>query len=124
MRASRNTPAWVGSPCTTKLAPEASSLREDLKLVLTSSQVCWRDYFAPQDSLCFSHTDPRLLLEAEATPGPPGDFVQRSAIYDNVFAARKIAKFRLNFLRMHFQFLMAPDTQGGFDWFRLSLARA
>ena len=44
-----------------------------------------------------------------------------SARFGDFVAVRKLRKFRNNLLRMHFQFLMAVDKQGGYDFHRFAL---
>ena len=108
------------SPCLS-LDPSDQQLRPALERLFEMPNICWRDYFAPQDGLCFPRMSPIDQFNLAQRGAVLANFSNRSAIYGRIYAARKLRKFRSNFLRMHFQFLMAVDVQGGFDWFRLSL---
>lgn len=103
------------------LDPDEAHLRPAITALYERDGICWRDYFAPQDALCFPRVRP--LRDYGISPKRPhkGDVSIRTAVFGNVYNARIIRKFRWNFLRMHFQFIMAADVQGGYDWIRFTL---
>ena len=112
----------VGSnlPCIA-LEPTAHDLRDNIASLYQTKQTTWREYFAPQDSLCFPHSNPLKDFRI-SLPGPhQADVKIRSAVFDEFVSRRKIRKFRWNALRMHFQFMMAADKQGAYDWHRFLL---
>lgn len=103
------------------LDPKATRLHQAITALYERDGVCWRDYFAPQDIMCFRNIQP--IRDYRLSPVRPlkGDISTRTAIFDEVFSPRKIQKFRWNLLRMHFQIIMAADNQGGYDWIRHTL---
>lgn len=101
--------------------PNEDDLRPAVDALLHCDNVCWRDFYAPQDSLSFPRIDPVEDFCLPAAQPITADFKVRSAVYDKIVARRKIRKFRWNIMRMHFQFIMAVDFQGGFDYHRIAL---
>lgn len=109
----------VGSllPCVA-LDPKEPALRPAIDRILSAHEATWIDVYAPQDVFNFPQIQPRRDLGLPASQTPDTGFQVRSAIYDQIVSPRKLRKFRWNFLRMHFQFLMANDMPGGFDFIR------
>ena len=103
------------------LDPQESRLRPVVTSLLQHEEACWRDYYAPQDTLSFPQVHPIRDFHLPIEGPPKADFKVRSAIFGKIVAPRKIRKFRWNLLRMHFQFIMAADVQGGYDWIRFAL---
>ncbi len=109
----------IGSllPCVA-LDPSENTARPALSKILATADATWIDVYAPQDAFNFPETQPgRDFALKDAVPFK-ARFQVRPAIFDQIVAPRKIRKFRWNLLRMHFQFLMANDRAGGFDYFR------
>ena len=86
-----------------------------------SGRICWREYFAPQDSLCFSRLNMKRDFGLTVAADEKADVKVLSARFGDFVAVRKLRKFRNNLLRTHFQFLMAVDKQGGYDFHRFAL---
>lgn len=103
------------------LSPDDQVFRPPAEALHHSDQICWREYFAPQDSLCFSKLS--MVKDFDLNVSAPNKTRVRmlSARFGEVVAPRKIRKFRNNLLRMHFHFLMAVDQQGRYDFHRLTL---
>ncbi|MGB0411609.1 MAG: hypothetical protein ACPGFA_08490 [Pikeienuella sp.] len=93
-------------------------LRPAVAALLNQKNACWRDYYAPQDTLSFPGIHPVRDFDLAIKGAPKADFKVKSAVFGEIVAPRKIRKFRWNLLRMHFHFIMAADVQGGYDWIR------
>lgn len=103
------------------LSPEGMVFRRPAEALHHCDRICWREYFAPQDHLCFSRLNMKRDFDLNV-PAPARTNVRMlSARLGEVVAPRKIRKFGANLLRMHFQFLMAVDVQGGYDFHRFTL---
>lgn len=96
-------------------------LRAAITSLYETEAAVWRDYYAPQDSLSFSQVEPIRDFHLATEMPPKADVKIRSAVYDAFVSKRKIRKFRWNVFRMHFQFMMAADTQTAYDWHRFLL---
>ncbi len=103
---------------TIALDPKEHSLRRAVERVLAAPNATWIDVYAPQDVFNFPQIQPRRDFGLPEPSAPDSGFLVRPAIYDQIVSPRKLRKFRWNFLRMHFQFLMANDAPGGFDFIR------
>lgn len=103
------------------LSPQDKIFRTPAEALHHSNRICWREYFAPQDSLCFSRLNMKRDYGLNVPPAGKTNVRVLSARFGETIAPRKIRKFRNNLLRMHFQFLMAVDVQGGYDFHRYTL---
>ena len=91
--------------------------REHCLKLLENEQTNWIDFFAPQDP--FSVPYIRLDKDYDLDLGEPlpASYDVRSAVFGEVFSAKKLNQFKYNPLRMHFQYLTANDVAGKFDFF-------
>ncbi|MEP3631341.1 MAG: hypothetical protein ABJN04_15220 [Hyphomicrobiales bacterium] len=85
--------------------------------LLEDNDANWIEYFAPQDPFSVPH----IRLDQDygfdlSTPLPAG-YQVRSAVFGEVFSAKKLDQFKYNPLRMHFQYLTANDVAGSYDFF-------
>ena len=103
------------------LSPQDHIFRPPAEALHHSGRICWREYFAPQDSLCFSRLNMKRDFGLTVAADEKVDVKVLSARFGDFVAVRKLRKFRNNLLRMHFQFLMAVDKQGGYDFHRFAL---
>lgn len=103
------------------LSPEDKVFRPPAEALYRSDRICWREYFAPQDSLCFSRLSMVRDFELDAPRPGKADIKMLSARFGETMAPRKAHKFRYNLLRLHFHFLMAVDRQGRYDFHRFAL---
>ena len=103
------------------LSPQDHIFRPPAEALHHSGRICWREYFAPQDSLCFSRLNMKRDFGLTVAADEKADVKVLSARFGDFVAVRKLRKFRNNLLRMHFQFLMAVDKQGGYDFHRFAL---
>lgn len=100
--------------------PNAVSLRQDLRAVALSPKIRWIDVTAPIDGSCIPLTDPVI---ASGVSRPPGAFVQPkliSARFVRLFTPKGYKQVRFNFLRAHFQYIMAAEIAGSYDYFQIT----
>ncbi|MEO1495042.1 MAG: hypothetical protein AAFV19_23100 [Pseudomonadota bacterium] len=100
------------------LSPDEQPTRTALDQILTDDKTTWMDVYAPQDAFNFPQTQPLRDFGLPRSGAQPMGFEVRPAVFGEIVSPRKIRKFRWNFLRMHFQFLMANDKAGAFDYIR------
>ncbi|MGQ0484028.1 MAG: hypothetical protein ACT4SY_01550 [Hyphomicrobiales bacterium] len=100
--------------------PNAGSLRRDLRAVALSPKIGWIDVTAPIDSSCIPLTDPVIASGADR---PPGAIVQPkliSARFVRLFTPAGYKHVRFNFMRAHFQYIMAAEIAGSYDYFLIT----
>lgn len=98
--------------------PEASRFRDELQRLVASERLCWVDYGAPPDGCCFPLVDP------SAAPGVQGAQAQRPKLanprFAQLFGPGSYAAVRADKFRCHFQYLMAGEVAGGYDYFTIT----
>jgi hypothetical protein len=98
----------------------AYRLRETIARLATDPTVLWVEYQAPQDFLNAFRFDPvrdlRLDLGARTRTGP----VIRSPRFKEILLPRTYRRRRWNLFRMHFQFLMANEIPGEYDYLMIT----
>lgn len=96
--------------------PRAQKCRDDIARVVTSDAVLWVEYQAPQDLLNSSGFNPLrdlpLGLGSEACRNP----VIRSARFRDITTEKTYRVMVRSPFRMHFQFLMANERPGEYDY--------
>jgi len=104
------------------LQPRATRLRAEIARLVTSRRIVWTDYAAPQDWMNFPGFNPvhdlDLKLGAADRIANP---VLRSPRFRDIIEPATYARVRFRPFRMHFQFLMANDLRGDYDFFDLTL---
>ena len=93
----------------------AEKLRGHVARLATEPAVLWVEYQAPQDVLCAFGFDPVRDLGLRLT-GERHNPTIRSAKFKEIISPSSYRKIRWNFFRMHFQFLMANDIPGEYDY--------
>ena len=102
--------------------PEANArqFREDLLAIAISDRIDWVDVTSAIDGSCIALSDPLALSDVER---PPGVRVQPkivSARFNTTFTPETHAAIRRDFLRTHFQYLMATELPGDYDYFLIT----
>ncbi|WP_232632020.1 alpha/beta hydrolase [Methylobacterium sp. Leaf118] len=104
------------------LQPRARRLRAEIASLVTCRRIVWVDYGAPQDWMNFPGFNPIRELDL---PLPPGAVVTnptiRSARFRDIISPETYTRVRFRPFRMHFQFLMANDRPGDYDFFDMTL---
>jgi hypothetical protein len=96
--------------------PAARQYRADLLAVATSPKVKWIDVTSAIDGSCIPLTDP---LATSGVARPPGAALQPklvSARFNAMFSPEAYALIRRDYLRVHFQYLMASEMPGDYDY--------
>lgn len=100
--------------------PQARQFRDDLLALSASANVEWLDVTSAVDGSCLALTDP---LAASGVARPPGARVQPKLVssrFNRLFSPGGYKSIRRNFLRAHFQYLMAAELPGDYDYFLIT----
>ncbi len=100
--------------------PTSHQFREDLLAISISPQVDWIDVTSAIDGACIALSD---MLEMSGIARPGGARHQPklvSARFNKLFSPETYAAIRRDFLRAHFQYLMAAELPGDYDYFLIT----
>ncbi|WP_342153611.1 alpha/beta hydrolase [Methylorubrum sp. SB2] len=104
------------------LQPRARRLRAEIAGLVTSRNLVWVDYGAPQDWMNFPGFNPSAELDLGLPPGAVvANPIIRSARFREIISPETYKRVRFRPFRMHFQFLMANDLPGEYDFFDMTL---
>ncbi|TNC09249.1 alpha/beta hydrolase [Methylobacterium terricola] len=109
----------AGLPLVT-INPRARRVRDDVMRLVTSGRLVWADYQAPQDWMNFPGFNPARDL-GESPAGPVRNPLIRSTKFREIIDPAVYRRISFRPFRMHFQFLMANDLPGEYDFFALTL---
>ena len=98
--------------------PRAQRLRRDLAFLSARDELTWVDVTAPGDGCAFALCDP-VAVTGVAPLDQKGPLVI-SAAFSQTLSPQKWAALRWRFFRLHFQYLCAFDTPGGYDYFQIT----
>lgn len=133
-RALREDPQLLGRPSALSLLtlgecipllsyqPEAVAFRRELAVLRAAVQLDWIDVTAPPDGCCFALVDPTEVVEdgraeeARTVAGPK----RVSPRFAQCFPPERYQMVRRDKYRCHFQYLMAVEVPGTYDFFALS----
>lgn len=100
--------------------PKARRFRDELARVAHAPDIDWVDFTAPTDGACFALVDPvaatGIARQAGVEPKPK----LLSARYVTLFTPQTYARMKLNWYRHHFQYLMAGEKVGDYDYFAIT----
>jgi hypothetical protein len=100
--------------------PEARAFRSELATLAQSEALQWVDFTAPPDGCCFALVDPTAVCEERAAASrwmPPKRLSPRFA---QLFDPGRYETLRTDKYRCHFQYLMASERGGGYDYFAIT----
>jgi pimeloyl-ACP methyl ester carboxylesterase len=105
------------------LMPEAEWFRRHLRIAGTAAAagISWTEFSAPPDGACFALVDPVVL----ANPGyvrPAGSAPSPkilNARFMELMDPATYAQAKRDWTRIHFQYLMAGDRLGRYDYFKI-----
>ena len=100
--------------------PQARAFRRELARLASSTSLAWLDFTAPPDGCCFALVDPTAVCEERAAAAhwtPPKRLSPRFA---QMFDAATYARVRADKYRCHFQYLMASQMPGAYDYFAIT----
>jgi hypothetical protein len=95
---------------------KAEQLRQDVVRLVTSSALLWVDYQAAQDPLNARGFDPVKHFGLDLGGRTRHNPVTRSPRFKDLLTPETYKKIRYNFFRIHFQFLMANEVAGEYDY--------
>ncbi|MBQ0946442.1 hypothetical protein KAK07_24110 [Ideonella sp. 4Y16] len=97
--------------------PQAQAYRDELVAVGSSAQLHWLDVSAPADGCCYALVDP-----CEGLPLPPGSpgAKRLSPRFAQLFTPASYERIRHDKYRCHFQYLMASEVVGEYDYFAIT----
>lgn len=105
--------------------PQALGFRAELARLRGMSGLLWVDYTAPPDACCFALVDPTEVCE-DGLPAcrraPDAGPKRLSPRFAQLFDAADWRRIRRDKYRCHFQYLMAAERPGGYDYFLLTAA--
>lgn len=100
--------------------PKAQRFRGELARVAHADSIDWVDVTAPTDGACFALVDPvaatGITRPDNAEPRPK----LLSARYATLFTPQTYARMRRDWYRHHFQYLMAGEKAGDYDYFAIT----
>ena len=99
---------------------KAEPLRGDIVCLATSPSLLWVDYQAPQDPLNATGFDPVRDLALDLGGRQRFNPVVRSPRFKDLLSPETYRRIRYDFFRIHFQFLMANEIAGEYDYFALT----
>ena len=105
------------------LMPEAKWFRDHLRIAGTApaSSVSWIDFTSPIDGACFALVDPVTGANPDFRPAEgvePCPKLLNARLIELVDPAT-YAKVKRDWIRVHFQYLMAGERLGDYDYFRI-----
>ena len=104
------------------LLPQAHALRAQLQSLASHPQLWWSDISSPSDSVSFGMCDlMRLALGRHAQPSPRYSGPQHMCTprFHTLFTPERYRSLCRNKMRMHFQYLMAAQLPGAYDYLAL-----
>jgi hypothetical protein len=99
----------------------AKGLRADVASLVTSQRLVWADFQAPQDWMNFPGFNPVEHLDLDLQGRSIANPLVRSARFREIISTETYRKVRWRPFRMHFQFLLANDRRGYYDFFAMTL---
>jgi hypothetical protein len=102
--------------------PEATAFRDELGRLRSTADLNWVDVTAPPDGCCFALVDPTEVCEDGVRPerrtsaGPK----RISARFAQCFRPQTYEQIKRDKYRCHFQYLMAVELPGAYDYFAVT----
>ncbi len=100
--------------------PKAQRFRSELERVADADAIDWVDVTAPTDGACFALVDPVAATGIVRPPGAQPRPKLLSARYATLFTPETYAAMRRDWYRHHFQYLMAGEKAGDYDFFAIT----
>jgi hypothetical protein len=100
------------------LHPKGEWLRAQVNRVAAEPSFAWAEYQARDDIISFHKFDPVRLRRFKDVNEPGGPIIRRVQIHEMV-KPETLARIRFNFMRLHYQFVMANERRTAYDYFML-----
>jgi pimeloyl-ACP methyl ester carboxylesterase len=99
------------------LHPAAAAFRAEVARLEACPGLAWIDFSAPPDPACFPLTDPGAAMGLRPAGAGPKLINPHFA---RLFDAARYAGAKRDWHAMHFQYLMASDHKGDYDYFEIT----
>jgi hypothetical protein len=96
--------------------PDDEGFRQDLSRVAASPALVWLDETAPSDPVSSCGVDPLCGLAADGRLWP----IRKSPRFHLLLSKRRFRQIKLKPLDFHFQYIMAGEKLGEYDFYRLT----
>jgi hypothetical protein len=100
------------------LHPKGAWLRAQVNRVAAEPSFTWAEYQARDDIISFHKFDPVRLRRFKDVNAPGGPIIRRVQIHEMV-KPETLSRIRFNFMRLHYQFVMANERRTAYDYFML-----
>jgi hypothetical protein len=105
------------------LHPKGGWLRKRARRLAAEPSLAWAEYQARDDFISFHKFDPVRLTRLDDRPPPKPPPVCRPVIrrvqVHQMLSAPTLRRFRFNYMRLHYQFVMANERRTVYDYFML-----
>ncbi len=102
------------------LNPVARRYRDGMRRIMTEPGLFWAEYQAPQDWINFAGFNPARDLGLGIAPATCRNPTIRSTRFKEIVAEKTYQDIVFKPFRMHFQFLMANDRAGEYDFLMMT----
>jgi pimeloyl-ACP methyl ester carboxylesterase len=100
--------------------PEAREFRGELASLAQSDGLDWVDFTAPPDGCCFALVDPTAVCAERASAPRWASPKRLSPRFAQLFEREAYERIRQDKYRCHFQYLMASQLRGAYDYFAIT----
>jgi hypothetical protein len=100
------------------LHPSGGWLREKARRLAAEPSLAWAEYQARDDVISFHKFDPVKLVRVVDRNEPGGLVIRRVQIH-RMLSAPTLRRYRFNYMRLHYQFVMANERRAVYDYFML-----
>jgi len=100
------------------LHPRGEWLREKVRRLAAEPSLAWAEYQARDDVISFHKFDPVKLARVDDIIEPGRPVIRRVQIHQMLGAPTR-RRFRFNYMRLHYQFVMANELRTAYDYFML-----
>jgi hypothetical protein len=100
------------------LHPKGGWLRDKTRRLAAEPSLAWAEYQARDDIISFHKFDPVKLIRV-VDRNKPGHLVIRRVQIHRMLSAPTLRRFRFDYMRLHYQFVMANERRTVYDYFML-----
>jgi hypothetical protein len=100
------------------LHPDGARLRGCAETVAREPDLFWVEYQARDDAISFYKFHP-VALRAIGSAGDPAPPLVRRVQFHEMMTAAEFRRYRLSFMRLHYQFVMANAQRATYDYFMI-----
>jgi hypothetical protein len=100
------------------LHPRGARLHAQVRRLADEPSLTWAEYQARDDFISFYRFDPIALAPTDDVRRPDGPFIGRVQIH-RMLGEATWRRVRFNYMRLHYQFVMANELRAAYDYFML-----